>query len=239
MSTKSTKKESPKAKTPKAKKTKSTQQDAISAARAEGVNLRKLYSFGIEQAAKNRAAGMLEDAKEDRDAARTFAVNFIESCLADYAEAAEVKRALDSWGKGEIAGYTEDNPLRLACQAAFYRIDAGADFRAETAANWKKSGYSVNEDARPLFIFQPLFSAKSDAKKAAEAEAKGEVFKVGRRYYQLAMLFALEDCTKEREVRRRVAGPRKATAEAVADFFAAPASPAPAAMEGEQVMLAL
>ena len=218
---------------------KTTPQDATAAARAEGLNLRKLYTFGLEQAAKNRADGMLEDAKEDRDTARTFAVNFIESCLAQYAETPEVKRALASWKKGEIAGYTEDNPLRLACQAAFYRIAAGSDFRAETAANWKKSGYAVNEDARPLFIFQPLFSAKSDAKKAAEAEAKGEVFKIGRRYYQLAMLFTLEDCTKERKVRRRVAGPRKENAEAVEDFYTAPSAPAPAAMEGEQVMLAL
>ena len=233
MSTKNTKKESPKGK-------KTAKQDATAAARAEGVNLRKLYSFCIEQAAKNRADGMMEDAKEDRDTARTFAVNFIESCLAQYAEAPEVKRALESWGKGEIAGYTEDNPLRLACQAAFYSISAGADFRAETAANWKKSGYAVNEDARPFFIFQPLFSAKSDAKKAAEAEEKGEVFKVGRRYYQLAMIFALEDCTKERDVKRRTSAPRRKSLEAVADFFtAAPAAPAPAAMEGEQVMLAL
>ena len=219
---------------------KTTPQDATAAARAEGVNLRKLYTDGLAEAVRLREEGEAEDAKSERDTARTFACNFIESCLAKYSEAPEVKRALESWGKGEIAGYTEDNPLRLACQAAFYSISAGADFRAETAANWKKSGFAVNEDARPFFIFQPLFSAKSDAKKAAEAEEKGEVFKVGRRYYQLAMLFALEDCTKERDVKRRTSAPRRKSLEAVADFFtAAPAAPTPAAMEGEQSMLAL
>jgi len=143
----------------------------------------------------------------------------VNDALSSYGNSQAVDKMLQCWSRGELGGYTHGNPVKLACQCAFYGIDADAEFRAETVKNWQKSGYAVKADARPLFIYQPLFDAERDAKKRAEAEAAGEVVKIRRKYYRVAMLFALEDCEKVREVKRRVQKVKQETAAALDDFF--------------------
>ena len=154
----------------------------------------------------------------------------VNDALSSYGNSKAVEKMLQCWSRGELGGYTHGNPVKLACQCAFYGIDADADFRAETVKNWEKSGYSVKPDARPLFIYQPLFDAERDAKKREEAEAAGEVVKIRRKYYRVAMLFALEDCEKERKVKRRVQKVKQETAAALDDFFGD---------SGEQMVMAL
>lgn len=94
----------------------------------------------------------------------------VDDALDSYAKSKSVEKMLKCWSRGEIGGYTHGNPVKLACQCAFYGIAADADFRAETVKNWEKSGYSVKPDARPLFIYQRPCLMQSATRKNAQKQ---------------------------------------------------------------------
>ena len=149
----------------------------------------------------------------------------------------DMQKELAKWSGGHLAFFNRGNPERIAAQLAIYGIDSGAkDFYLRTPKKWKANGYTVNDDARPIFVITPLFN-DDDKKKAeadgaaiieADAPADGEKASKGRKkHYACHAVFCPADVTQEREVKRR--GPRKQKVTTDDYRAASHASPAPAA----------
>lgn len=149
----------------------------------------------------------------------------------------DMQKELAKWSGGQLAFFNRGNPERIAAQLVLYGIDSGVkDFYLRTPKKWKANGYTVNDDARPIFVITPLFN-DDDKKKAeadgaaiieADAPADGEKTSKGRKKrYACHAVFCPADVTQEREVKRR--GPRKQKVTTADYRAAAHATPAPVA----------
>ena len=148
----------------------------------------------------------------------------------------DMQKELAKWSGGHLAFFNRGNPERIAAQLVLYGIDSGAkDFYLRTPKKWKTNGYTVNADARPIFVITPLFN--DDEKKKAEADgaaiieadapADGEKTSKGqKKRYACHAVFCPADVTQEREVKRR--GPRKQKVTTADYRAAAHAAPEPA-----------
>lgn len=137
----------------------------------------------------------------------------------------DMQKELAKWSGEHLAFFNRGNPERIAAQLVLYGIDSGEkDFYLRTPKKWKANGYTVNAEARPIFVITPLFSdqEKEKAEQAGAAivttEATEATGKKRRKFYACHAVFATCDTVQIRVIKRR--GPRKQK-ETAADYRAA------------------